>query len=278
MVRFLLRPGWIALTIAVVGFAFACYYLLAPWQFHRSDERDGANAAIERAVTVAPVPRASLVPPGATPTADDEWRPVTVRGTYLPGDVLVRLRSIEGEAATEVVTALRTDDGQTLLVDRGFVRLGDDGSLPPITPAPAGPVALSAYQRLDEPTPRQAPIVEAGYRQVYAVTAPAVAPVLGVPLAPGYLQLVAGQPGVLTPVGLPPPDPNPSYSYAWQWLAFGLMAIAAWVHFARLEYRRGREDDGDAGSPRTRRRVDPRDRPDGTHWDAESSEDVRSGS
>jgi cytochrome oxidase assembly protein ShyY1 len=282
-VRFLLRPGWIALTIAVAGFAFACYYLLAPWQFHRSDERDGANAAVDRAVTDAPVPRASLVPGGAAPSADDEWRPVTVRGIYLPGDVLVRLRSVDGEAATEVVTALRSDDGPTLLVDRGYVRPAVDGSLPPIAPAPPGPVTLTAYQRLDEPLPRRPTVSEGGYRQVYAMGAPTVGPVLGVPLAPGYLQLVGGQPGVLTPVPLPPPDPNSSYSYAWQWLLFGLMAVGAWVHFARLEYLREHGDRADAtGSDeprRARRRVDPRDRPDGTYWDAaDRTDDVRSGS
>ena len=65
--RFLLKPGWIALTLAVAAFAFACYYLLAPWQFHRGDERSGDNAALVRAVATAPVPRGELVAPGAAP-------------------------------------------------------------------------------------------------------------------------------------------------------------------------------------------------------------------
>ena len=47
--RFLLRPGWLALTAAVIAFAAACIYLLAPWQFHRSTERDAANAALRNA-------------------------------------------------------------------------------------------------------------------------------------------------------------------------------------------------------------------------------------
>lgn len=262
--RFLLRPGWIALTIAVAGFAFACYYLLAPWQFHRSDERDSANAAVARAVDEPPVPRSSLVAPGTAPGEDDRWRRVTVTGRYLPGDVLVRLRSIDGAAATEVVTALRTDGGETVLVDRGYVQLAENGTLPPIAAPPAGPVTVTGYLRLDEPAPQRPTVVEGGYRQVYSLSAGTVAPVLGTPLSPGYVQLIDRRPGGLTAVPLPRPDPNPSYSYAWQWLLFGLMAIGAWIHFARLEYRSRNE-----APPSTRRRLDPRDRPDGTPWDAD---------
>jgi cytochrome oxidase assembly protein ShyY1 len=266
-VRFLFRPGWLALTVAVFGFAFACYYLLAPWQFHRSDERDGANTALSIAVSDAPVPRASLVPPGSAPSPAVAWRQVLVSGIYDPaGEVLVRLRSVDGGAANEVMTPLRTADGQTLLVDRGYVRPGDDGTLPPIPAAPAGPVALVGYQRLDEETPDRPVIEQGGHRQVYAASAALVGHATGVALAPGYVQLQAGQPGVLTAVPLPPPDPNSSYSYAWQWLIFGVMAVGAWAYFVRLEYRTRRGLPRETVRPRTR--LDPRDHPDGTAWDA----------
>lgn len=265
--RFLLRPGWIALTLAVAAFAFACAYLLAPWQFHRSDERDGNNAALARAVATAPVPRGSLVPPGAAPAEDVAWRQVTVTGTYRPeGEVLVRLRSIEGHPATEVMTPLVTTTGEAVLIDRGYVRTDDRGDLPPIPPAPGGTVTLTGYQRLDEGAPARPAIVADGHRQVYAADAATVAAAGGVPTSPGYVQLLPGQPGVLTAVPLPPPDPNPSYSYAWQWLIFGVMAIGGWVYFARLEYRRAHGlEPGDRPGRDDR---DPRDAADGTPWDA----------
>lgn len=266
--RFLLRPGWIALTLVVVAFAFACYYLLAPWQFHRSDERDGVNAALTRGVATAPVPRGELVAPGAAPSADVAWRQVVVTGTYRPeGEVLVRLRSIEGHPAVEVMTPLTTTGGETVLVDRGYVRTADAGGLPPVAPAPAGVVTVAGYQRLDEGPPDRPTVVAEGRRQVYAADAPTVAAAGGVPTSPGYVQLLPAQPGVLTAVPLPPPDPNPSYSYAWQWLIFGLMAIGAWIYFARLEYRRAR-----GLEPRTRDDQDPRDAADGTPWDARGTE------
>lgn len=265
-VRFLLRPGWLGLTVAVFGFAFGCYYLLAPWQFTRSDERAGVNAALTTAVTDAPVPRAALVPPGTAPQPAIEWRAVVVEGTYDPaGEVLVRLRTVDSSAADEVLTPLRTTDGRTVLVDRGYVRPTGTGALPPIAPPPPGRVTLVAHQRLDEPASDRPTIEQNGYRQVYAASSQTVTQATGVALDPGYLQLQAGQPGTLTAVPLPPPDPNPSYSYAWQWLIFGVMAIGAWAYFVRLEYRNRR---GLPQESRARTGIDPRDRPDGTTWDA----------
>ncbi|MEJ2861962.1 SURF1 family cytochrome oxidase biogenesis protein [Actinomycetospora flava] len=262
--RFLLKPGWIALTLTVAAFAFACYYLLAPWQFHRGDERSGDNAALVRAVSTAPVPRGELVAPGAAPGEDVAWRQVTVSGTYRPeGQVLVRLRSIEGHPASEVMTPLVTTTGETVLVDRGYVRTDGQGTLPAIAAPPGGTVSLTGYQRLDEGAPTRSAVVADGQRQVYSADAATVAAAGGVATSPGYVQLLPDQPGVLTAVPLPPPDPNPSYSYAWQWLIFGLMAIGAWIYFARLEYRRER-----GLEPRPRDRQDPRDAADGTHWDA----------
>ncbi|WP_433798228.1 SURF1 family cytochrome oxidase biogenesis protein [Actinomycetospora sp. CA-084318] len=242
--RFLLRPGWIALTLAVAGFAFGCYYLLAPWQFHRSDERDGENAALVRAVSTAAVPRGELVPRGAEPDADAAWRQVIVTGTYQGGEVLARLRSVDGSAASEVLTPFRTTDGETLLVDRGYVRPAGT-VLPPIAPPPGGVVTLVAYQRPDESPTDRAPIDQAGYRQFYAIDAAQIGPALGLPVSPGYLQLLPDQPGTVTAVPLPPPDPNPSYSYAWQWLIFGVMAIGGWFYFVRLEYRTRKDEPPD---------------------------------
>jgi cytochrome oxidase assembly protein ShyY1 len=250
-VRFLLRPGWIALTLAVAVFAFGCYYLLAPWQFHRSVERDGNNDALIRASSTAPVPRSALVPPGTEPGPAAQWRQVIVTGTYEPsGEVLARLRSVDGNAASEILTPLRSTDGQILLVDRGYVKPNGE-TLPPIAPPPGGVVTVIGYQLPDESPTDRTPITQAGFRQVYAVDAPQIGSLVRLPLAPGYVQLVAGQPGVGTPVPLPPLDPNSSYSYAWQWLIFGVMAIFGWFYFVRLEYRTRKEaegpDDGGGG-------------------------------
>src|SRR5690349_13465538 len=110
--RFLLRPGWLAFIVAVVGFAVVCYTFLAPWQFGREADRDSQQHAIDVAAVTPPVPFAQLVPGPAVPTSA-EWRQVEVTGTFLPeAETLVRLRVVDGKPAMEVMTPLRTADGR----------------------------------------------------------------------------------------------------------------------------------------------------------------------
>ncbi|OLT11867.1 hypothetical protein BJF78_25830 [Pseudonocardia sp. CNS-139] len=205
--RFLLRPGWIALVVAVVGFAVACYALLAPWQFGREAQRDAEQQAIDASYALAPVPLADLAPDGVTP--DVAWRQVTVSGTYLPdGEAVVRLRVVDGQPAVEVLTPFRTDGGRTVLVDRGSVQAESGSAVPAIPPAPAGPVTLTGRLRTDEADPRNRPVFEdGGHRQLYAADSRVLAAATGLPLQPGFVQLSAGQPGVLTPLAVAPTTP-----------------------------------------------------------------------
>jgi cytochrome oxidase assembly protein ShyY1 len=240
-VRFLLRPGWLALIVAVVGFAAACYTLLAPWQFGREAERDAQQQAIDTANATAPVPLAELSPPGTGVTAAVEWRQVQVTGTYLPeAETLVRLRVVDGGPAFEVLTPLRTDDGRQLLVDRGYVPAGSGAAVPPVAAPPTGAVTLVARLRVDETDPQARPgTVLDGKRQVWAADSRTVAAATGTELEPGYLTLEAGQPGVLQPVPVVPTAagaaPFTNFSYALQWLTFGAIALFALVWFVRLE-------------------------------------------
>ncbi|MGI5129247.1 SURF1 family protein [Pseudonocardia sp. CA-107938] len=239
--RFLLRPGWVALIVAVIGFAVACYTLLAPWQFGREAQRDAQQQAIDTANAAPPVPLAELSPAGTGVTPGIEWRKVQVSGTYLPAaETLVRLRVVDGAPAFEVLTPLRTDDGRQVLVDRGYAAAGSGASVPQIAAPPAGPVTLVARLRVDETDPQARPgTVLDGKRQVWAADSRTVAAAAGIELEPGYLTLEAGQPGVLQPVPVVPTAagsaPFTNFSYALQWLTFGAIAIFALVWFVRLE-------------------------------------------
>ncbi|MDN5860868.1 MAG: SURF1 family protein [Pseudonocardia sp.] len=244
--RFLLRPGWVALVVAVIGFALACYTLLAPWQFGREAQREAQQQAIAAAEATPPVPLEQLSSPGSGVTADNEWRKVIVTGTYLPeAQTLVRLRVVDGAPAYEVLTPLRADSGRLLLVDRGFVAAGSGSTVPPIAAPPSGPVALLARLRVDETDPQGRAAVEvSGTRQVWAADSEVVAAATGLALEPGYLTLLAGQPGVLQPVPAVPTAagsaPFTNFSYALQWLTFGAIAIFALVWFVRLELQQRR--------------------------------------
>lgn len=244
--RFLLRPGWLALITAVVAFVIACYTFLAPWQFGREAEREAQQQAIDAATATPPVPLAALTTGGVTP--DVEWRQVEVTGTYLPdAQGLVRLRVVDGRPAVEVLTPFRTTDGRLLTVDRGSVETPSGAVTPEIAPPPVGEVTITARLRVDQTDPEGRVLDEAGYQQLYATDSRLLASATGLALEPGWLQLAAGEPGVLTPIPVLPGSggaPFTNLSYALQWITFGLIALVALGYFIRLELlqRRGKPD------------------------------------
>jgi cytochrome oxidase assembly protein ShyY1 len=243
-----LKPGWIALALVVIGFAYVCFTQLAPWQLGKNTATEARNALITDSFSTEPVALTDLVRPGQVPAADQEWRVVTVSGSYLPQEqVLARLRSVNGTAAYEVLTPFRLRSGETVLVDRGFVRPVVGTDAPPVDPAPVGEVTLQARLRLDEGVdPTRATQDVSGSTQVYSVNAGVVGAVAGTTISPGYLQLGDGAPGVLGVLPLPPTDSGPYLSYGLQWLAFGIMAPLALAYFVRAEIKERRRDDEDA--------------------------------
>lgn len=236
--RFLLRPGWLVVTLVVLLFATACYTLLAPWQFRRHEERAATNAAVRGSFTAAPVPLGELG--GAS-----EWRLVTLTGNYLSeAEALARLRTVQGEPAYEVLTPFRlTDDGSVVLVDRGFVRPNDAVQAGDYPPPPTGQVDLVARVRAGETDPQHRDAftdrTNGGRRQVYAIDPHTIGRATGLPIRPGYLQLESGSPGVLGPLPLPQVDTGPFLSYALQWIAFGTMALLALAYFTWREIKPG---------------------------------------
>ena len=242
---FLLRPGWVALTVGVLLFATACFTLLAPWQFHRHEEKRALNEAVRSSFQVPPQPI------DAAPPDTPQWRQVVLTGSYVAdAEVIARLRTVQGEPAFEVLTPMRLTSGDTVLVDRGFLRpasgrgTGVRGNQVPDYPAPpAGVVTVVGRLRHDEGNPEnRQPLTDGGRRQVYTVDAATVSAATGLDgLRQGYVQLNAEQPGVLGALPLPRLDAGPYLSYALQWLVFGTMALVGWVLMARRELHEQRE-------------------------------------
>jgi cytochrome oxidase assembly protein ShyY1 len=236
-VRFLLRPGWLALIAAVLAFVVACYTFLAPWQFGREEQREAQQAAIDQATATPPAPLAEVAPDGITPGV--EWRRVVVTGTYLPeAQGLVRLRVVDGRPAVEVLTPFRTTDGRVLVVDRGTVATSSGSVTPEIAPPPSGEVTLTGRLRLDQTDPEGRVLQGDGYAQLYVVDSQLLAEATGVALEPGWLQLAEGQPGVLAALPVTPDAsgaPFTNLSYALQWITFGVIALVALGYFIRLE-------------------------------------------
>ena len=241
---FLFRPGWLALALVVVAFAYLCFTVLAPWQLGKNTKTSRENHQIETASSADPVPVTTLLPHQDSAAPDAQWRRVTATGHYLPdSQVLARLRFIEGGPAYEVLAPFAVDGGPTVLVDRGYVKPVQGSAVPPISPPPSGTVTITARLRDSETAPAdKAPFHSDGLAQAYAIDIRQVATLTGVPLANSYLLLTESQPGGLGVVGLPHLDAGPFLSYGIQWIAFGIVAPIGLGYFAYSEIRARRQE------------------------------------
>ena len=241
---FLLRPGWLALFVVVIAFAYLCFTVLAPWQLGKNTKTSRENAQISHSLTADPVPVTTLLPQQDSSAPDEQWRRVTATGHYLPdAQVLARLRVVEGDPAFEVLVPFAVDGGPTVLVDRGYVRPEQGSRVPPIAPPPNGTVTITARLRDSEPVPEgKDPFRQDGAQQVYAINTAQISAVTGVPLAGSYLQLVEDQPGGLGVIGLPHLDAGPFLSYGIQWIAFGILAPIGLGYFVVSEIRQRRRE------------------------------------
>lgn len=241
---FLLRPGWIALAVVVVAFAYLCFTVLAPWQLGKHSRTSQENHQIESSLNTPPVPLKTLLPQQNSAAPGAQWHQVTATGRYLPDvQVLARLRVIDSKPAFEVLAPFVVDGGPTVLVDRGYVRPLEGSHVPPIPRPPAQPVTITARLRNSEPAAvNKDPFVGDGVQQVYSIDTEQVAVLTKVPLAGSYLQLVDGQPGGLGVVGVPALDAGPFLSYGIQWIAFGILAPIGLGYFAYSEIRARRQE------------------------------------
>lgn len=249
---FLLRPQWLALYVVVLAFAYLCFTVLAPWQLGKNTTTTRENAQIARSLEADPVPLTTFLPQQDSFAPDEQWQRVTATGRYLPeGQVVARLRLIEGDAAFEVLVPFAVDDGPTVLVDRGYVRPEAGSQVPTIEPPPAETVTITARLRNSESmaTGRD-PFHTDGVQQVYSINTDQISALTGYPLAGSYLQLVDGQPGGLGVIPLPHLNAGPFLSYGIQWIAFGIIAPIGVGYFvySELKVRRREKAAADAAT------------------------------
>ncbi len=140
MYAFALRPKWILSHVLVVALIITMI-ILGFWQLQRLDDRRDRNDAIESR-TAEPV----VLIDDLVSTADDfaigdalQYRIVEASGVYQPADqVLVRNRTEDGRPGYWVLTPLRIDGGDAVIVNRGWIPNDLDA-----TPAPpAGEVRV----------------------------------------------------------------------------------------------------------------------------------------
>lgn len=239
---------WVILAVAAVVLAALCV-VAARWQWTRYEDRTAQIRVIEANWSAEPVPVEDvLAGPGAVLPPDEVWQRVVLRGEYVPdATVLLRNRPVHGTPGYHVLVPFVAEhpaapDGIVMIVDRGFVPLGADGSEPETVPAaPSGRVEVTASLRADEPSSsRGAP---AGQVQAISTAQVLAAGPDGTAWADGrtvgaYGSLRAESPRPATaPAALPEPDRDPGshLSYTFQWCVFAAGAIAGYVLLWRRE-------------------------------------------
>ncbi|GAA1752156.1 SURF1 family protein [Nostocoides vanveenii] len=221
MIRPLLTPRWLGALLLAALFAFVAYHL-GWWQYSRYQAKADRNTRISAHYDAPPRPLTDILTARPLPIAD-EWTHVTATGTYADPTLVARGRTFNGDVGYEVLTPFRTTDGALVLIDRGWIPLGDNGAetIPRIAPAPAGQVTMTGWLRVGE----QARGKVAAQGQLASINLPEAAAALGTPLLGGYVQS-AGDPGaastptaggVPTPLGLPDTGLGPHQAYAYQW-------------------------------------------------------------
>lgn len=248
---------WFGYLALVIIFAIGCA-ALSYWQIARRDEARAEIVRVDTNWAAAPRPVSEVLTSLDTFNPDDKWTPVIMTGRYLTeAQLLARGRPLDGNAGFEQLVPIQLTDGSIFIVDRGWIRAGNEQDAPDSIPAvPTGEVTVVARLKAGEPNipGRSAP---AG--QVATINLTTIAQTIDQPIYSGAYGLLASEdpsPAIRpTAVVKPTPDEGPHLSYAFQWIVFGIMAFIGLGWAVRQEYRAKNADD-----PRERERADQRRR------------------
>lgn len=280
-----LTPRMIGIFVLLLAAALVCVRLGA-WQLDRAAVRGASEAEAAHAAVLAadPVPLEQVLRAQTSFTAEQLARSVAVTGEFEDGhQVLVPGRSVAGEDAVLVVTALRVtqgpDAGAMIPVLRGWVPADDvvlddagwaprDGSVAAVLDVPAGERRVTGH--LGGSEAGVSADLPAG--TVAAVSSAELAGLWGGPTYGGYLvqftEEADGGRATVSPEGLghaPPPSTAQetglnlqNLAYAVEWLIFGGFALFLWGRMVRDEVVHRRED---AAALRRREEPGPRAEP-----------------
>lgn len=220
---------WLGWLLLATIFAIACVYL-SNWQFNRRAEAVGRINLIAQNYDQTPVALEALVPNGYEP--EQQWRPVTFSGEYLPGQLfLVRNRPNNGNPGFIQLAAFKTTSGDVIAVDRGWLPTGSAQDSPDLNPQPElGFQQITGRIRASEPDLKR----DAPDGQLPTITPSLMAKQLEVGadhvLLDFYVRMSdESKPAAenAQPLGKPSLDEGNHLSYAIQWIVFGIMAFFA---------------------------------------------------
>lgn len=228
---------------------------LGLWQMDRRDQLVSTMDTVRANYDQPAVPYSTSLFSTFDPAS--EWSSVELTGAYDAANTrIVRNRPLNGRPGYEVLVPLRMDDGSSVIINRGWLPIGNDNAGRPDTvpAAPDGEVTVVARIKPGEPVlDRGAP-----EGQLASINLPGYEKQLGYPvLTAAYGLMSSESPSPASaPVALPKPalDLGPHLSYSMQWFAFGLLLFVGFGYAARqqrhLEYEESEVAAGRTPQPR----------------------------
>ena len=121
--RIFFKPGWVITAVLIIVFSYFAITVLAPWQLGKHEVKSEQNTQIRTALRTDPVPVDEVFSGGTLP-AEGAWRQVSATGAYEPDkEVVLRMRSVNGNPVFQVLTVFRADDGQAYLVNLSLIHI-----------------------------------------------------------------------------------------------------------------------------------------------------------
>lgn len=237
--KFLASKRWVGFIAFALVLAVVCV-VLAQWQFSRYETRVSNTEQAEAALQADPVPLDSVAGPGVDWDASAEWTRVVATGQYdVDNQVTVKFMHRDSAPGVDVVTPLILDNGDAILVNRGWMQTQNNVSAPENIPdPPTGTVTVEGWLRVNNEAGGQAvrPVDE----QVRAIDSRAMAEFVPYDLRSGYLNLQEQYPGGTGEL-LTEPAPQfrswVNFFYGIQWYFFGGLALFGIIWFARAELK-----------------------------------------
>lgn len=243
--RFLLTRRWLGFLLLAAIIAAGCAGL-SRWQLERRNQAVDEIRRVQENYDKPPIPFEMAKQYFEVAEPDAKWTTVSVTGQYLPQDQrIVRNRPNNSAPGYEVLVPFRLVSGETIVVNRGWLPIGNARpGYPDVVPEPpAGTVQAIVRVKPSEPELDRRTAPEG---QLPSIALPGFARQLGYPLLTGSYGLMAVEspsPAV-SPQQLSAPSvqEGSNLSYALQWLTFGILAFVGFGYTARQQARIAREE------------------------------------